>query len=150
MYFNVKFITEDRSDIIEAIGKPGIDMLDEVRATYPILANVWANGITINNECPISSSKHTVTMTEDDARKSGKFNGTTKVKVIVPYGYLTKYVSMDARFYYTETNKSKIPWLYNKIERHVSSAVINFVIDTKRIINEWIEAGSPERWGFDE
>lgn len=144
MKFEVKFKNTRYKEITSEIGKPGIDLLDEIRSVKPDLKNVHAEDIKVINHCPIYN-KHIIYLSENTARKTGLFQGRSEVIVYIPEDSFNRFIDFKFKyFYFDKTFKEKILFRDNELK----FVEVEFIINDYKILKEWAEAGFPTKWSI--
>ena len=55
--------------LVDSMGEPGLDMLDDVRENFPQYSNIPTDRIDINAACPINGSRFEMAISEDTGRE---------------------------------------------------------------------------------
>lgn len=95
------------------------------------------NPEVVNAFTPHLDKDVAITLTEEQARKSGAFDQTSYVQVNCGQGSMNKYME----------NRSVISRGDNGEVMNVSFKWV--IADEDQIIQDWIDAGSPEEWLID-
>lgn len=112
--------------------KFGLNWADRVRA------ELGPDVSLSNHACELKIYSLGVEVSEEVAReaaKFGHFRGFGTVEVTVPGNWLNKYVSQS--WYAVESDGKTI-------------AYAEWAIDKEAVVRDWIAAGCPKEWGFDE
>lgn len=83
-------------------------------------------------------SKYTVTITEEEARESGRAQESSTVNVTVPEGFLDKYTETYLDCDRKEKNDA------------IKSVQFKWRVNEAALMAAWEEAGYPLKWGFKE
>lgn len=162
MNFNVCFTTNNGElPLVEKLGKPGLDILDLIRETYPEIKNLPSSDISFNDHCPINGSIMYIKVDEGVARKSGHFKGKTDVAVVVPEASFSKFVDLEIEKHYSDNYEdtyvfpslANIPFLQWAAFKTIKvtpdvlyRADVNYTYSSKTIIKQWIADGCPLDW----
>ena len=144
MEFTVNFISEERNELFDYIGKPGIDVLDDIRSASDLYKNLRSEDISYYNNCPVKETMYRVRVSENTARESGLFNGKTDVEVYVDFK-----LSMFMKYDIVESWYEPSNWfecLFNK--KRLRYITVRNIVDNQKVIDEWIKAGFPLNWSM--
>jgi hypothetical protein len=157
MDFKVYFTTGNENiPLIDQMGEPGIDMLDDARETYPELKKLNAKDIHIYGDCPINGHEQAFSINEDIARLSGLFKGKTDVDVLVSGHAFTKYVSSNLSKDFDERVVERGKHFFglrlssDKTEEYLCRAYVKTTFDSAALLTDWKAAGFPKDWRFRE
>jgi hypothetical protein len=155
MDFNIIFETADRSkNLVEFIGAPGLDILDQMREENPDIRRLPAYNIHIYNTCPIEGNRAYLKISEDKAREIGLFKGHTVVTVVVPEYSFSKFITWGRKDKFETVIVSKnfitLVWrgreIGRKTEKRLTSVSFNQEISYNTVYDAWKAAGFPLVW----
>ena len=146
MKFNVIFRTRSNKEkLIEYIGAAGMDILDALKDAVPFLKEIPTEDIKVDTECPIGSYYTQVSLSEKEARTSKHFGARTKIEVIVPPLFLSRFVEWATRKKYSRHDKKKL-FFFNTVSKRLDVVFCAQRLDTKRLIAAWSAEGFPLEW----
>lgn len=155
MHFIVAFATGNEDLLIERTANVGLDFIDRIRSVYPEFNYIDSKDIYVRDNCASISNICSLILTEERARETGKFSNTNLVKVIVPKGYLTRYVKYDVCEEVQETIVKpavrKFGIVIKKAVREKGTQVtIKKNISDKHLWSDWKKSGFKSILGFND
>ena len=153
MNFGVMFTTNDDDKVlVENLGSPGLDILDEIRNSNPEISRLDVASIYINDNCPINGHELYLPISEDLARRSGLFAGRTQVSVTVPEVSFSKFVSLQINERYDHTIEQSAITICGLavreeiLSKYLTAVNVTYAYEANVILNSWESAGFSTEW----
>ena len=132
--------------LVEKLGSPGTDIVLDIIERHPELEGIDIAKINVDTSCPINGHNKVVSVDFDMALKSKLFKGRTQITVLVPEGFMTRFVELVTTTEYHDRENQGLWDTITKKQPDLYRSTSRYVYHIDQVLAAWSDAGFPMDW----